>query len=141
MSELYLVACSASKACQAKPAKELYKGTRFCYARCYVERLGHKWFILSGKHGLVCPDEVLEPYDCHLKQQSKQYQKEWNQQVFLQVKRCLDGVTSIIFLAGEEEYYQGLVDPLCWHGRKVSTPLKGMNKGDQVSWLKEKCNG
>ncbi len=43
------------------PAKDLYVSALFDKERAYAERTGIPWFILSAQHGLVAPDEVLEP--------------------------------------------------------------------------------
>lgn len=57
-----IVACSARKAPEARPARDLYQGKTFLAARAVAETLD-AWWILSAKRGLVHPDTVVEPYD------------------------------------------------------------------------------
>lgn len=68
-SETYtvgLVGCASQKLRRAAPARELYVSQLFKKASAYAEKTCDRWYILSAKHGLVHPDEVLEPYDVKL---------------------------------------------------------------------------
>lgn len=69
MSRVVLIACSASKLDHAAPAGELYTGELFRLSKRWYEQRAQHFAglgILSAKHGLVLPETVLEPYDCHL---------------------------------------------------------------------------
>jgi len=59
---LYVISCVSKKHETLAPAKDLYDSELFRRARAYVEATGCPWFILSAKHGLVAPDEVIAPY-------------------------------------------------------------------------------
>lgn len=62
-----LVGCSGTKLDRPAPARELYAGNLFKLSVRWVERRPFDaWAILSAKHGLVLPDEVIEPYDVML---------------------------------------------------------------------------
>ena len=43
----------------------------FAGRRRYVERTCDSWWILSAVHGLVAPDDALEPYDVTLNDASR----------------------------------------------------------------------
>ena len=63
-----LVACSAGKAAAPCSAREMYTGALFRLSRAWVEQRIESgtlqgWGILSAKHGLVDPWQVIEPYD------------------------------------------------------------------------------
>lgn len=58
-----LVGCVKSKRGTAAPARDLYTSALFRGRRRYVELTCDRWFILSARHGLVEPEEILEPYD------------------------------------------------------------------------------
>ena len=62
----FIVPCGNAKLSHAAPARDLYTGSQFRYvfslAEAAAERTGGEVFILSGLHGLVEPDRVLEPY-------------------------------------------------------------------------------
>lgn len=63
-----LISCSSTKLGHAAPARELYTGRFFTACRDWMTVPGRvgTWAILSAKHGLLMPDEVIEPYDCAL---------------------------------------------------------------------------
>jgi hypothetical protein len=62
-----VLACSRSKASEARPAAELYTGPVFQLARRYLANLGaSRLVILSALHGAVAGAEVLAPYECAL---------------------------------------------------------------------------
>jgi hypothetical protein len=57
-----LVGCVKDKAQVALPARDLYRSTLFAGRRRFVGRTCDDWWILSAEHGLVHPDDVLEPH-------------------------------------------------------------------------------
>ena len=62
-----MVGCVKQKALTARPARDLYVSALFEGRRVFVERSCSEWWILSALHGLIHPDQVLEPYDVTLK--------------------------------------------------------------------------
>jgi len=63
MKTIVLVSCGKRKLSKPAAAKDMYTSPRFKMARAYAERVGDDWRILSAKHGLLKPDDVIEPYD------------------------------------------------------------------------------
>jgi hypothetical protein len=61
-----LVGRASQKLQRPAPARELYVSQLFKKASAYAERTCDRWYILSAKHDLVHPDEVIEPYDVRL---------------------------------------------------------------------------
>ncbi|WP_150255327.1 DUF6884 domain-containing protein [Nocardiopsis deserti] len=63
---LVVIPCSASKATRPAPARELYTGSyhRMCAAAAEaLTARGGRVLILSARHGLIEPAQVLEPYE------------------------------------------------------------------------------
>lgn len=82
-----------------QPARWLYQGNLFQLTRAYLEdprvpmpdgrpplaivpTYIHAWGILSAKHGLVMPDDVLDPYDQRLE---AGMESEWSDRVLQQL--------------------------------------------------------
>ncbi len=86
-SPIHLVACVAGKLDHPAPARELYTSPWFQKARAYVERQGGQWFILSAKHGLIGPEEVIEPYDETLARMSAAARRLWGARVIEAMQR------------------------------------------------------
>lgn len=61
MNAIYIVQCVGQKLKRPALARDLYCSDWFRKARAFVESQGAPWFILSAKHVLLCPDEVVEP--------------------------------------------------------------------------------
>jgi hypothetical protein len=78
---MFLVSCVAAKRSAAAPARDLYISDWFQKARAYVEKQGDPWFILSAKHGLVRPDQVLQPYELTLNNMAAKERRAWAQRV------------------------------------------------------------
>ena len=67
MTRVLIVGCGAAKLDRAAPARELYTGSLARAARRHAEASGLPWRILSSEYGLVLPDQVIGPYDRHMR--------------------------------------------------------------------------
>ena len=67
---VYLVGCGKSKLDHPAPARHIYTGSLFQKALEYAEmkalREGADIWILSAKHGLLSPGDIIDPYDLAL---------------------------------------------------------------------------
>lgn len=73
-----LLGCGKQKLDHAAPAAELYCGSYFRLCRTWLEQQGlDAWGILSAEHGLVLPEQVLEPYDVALGQLDAGARRSW----------------------------------------------------------------
>lgn len=57
-----LVGCAKKKLAVPAPARQLYVGPLFVAAAAYAEATYDHWFVLSARHYLVHPTEMLAPY-------------------------------------------------------------------------------
>ncbi|MEJ6003828.1 DUF6884 domain-containing protein [Paucibacter soli] len=134
---LVLVACGAQKLGHAAAAQDLYIGDLFKKSRAWAERFGTRWLILSAKHGLVAPEQVIEPYDTTLNLLGLDALAAWDAMVQAQFTQL--GLDShlhepkvgpgVVVLAGRR--YRRWVE-----GRSgVVVPMKGLGIGQQKAWL------
>jgi hypothetical protein len=73
-----VLACSRTKAADARPAVELYTGPVFRLARRYLEGLGaSRLVVLSALHGAVVGAQVLEPYEHGLLTLGARARRDW----------------------------------------------------------------
>lgn len=133
-TSLYLVSCVGEKLAVCSPARDLYVSAWFEKARAFVEAAGGSWFILSAKHGLVAPEEPIEPYDLTLNRMPADERRKWADGVFEQLVPRLGGGRTVVFLAGKR-YQEFLVDRLVSLGVRVDVPMQHMGIGQQLSWL------
>jgi hypothetical protein len=93
-----------------------------------------QWFILSGMHGLLDPDQVIEPYEKNLKDASAEEKHEWA----CRIVESLAGRISLsdtLFVLLSNSYAEPLVGPLVDAGGRVTIPVKGMKSDRRLDWL------
>ena len=134
-ADLYLVSCVSRKGSAPAPAKDLYQSDWFSKARAWVQQTGRPWFILSAKYGLVHPAAVIAPYEKTLNKMPAAERRAWAAATIKQPEPHLDGVESVVFLAGQR-YREHLALPLQSRGIAVSAPMAGLVIGRQLAWLK-----
>lgn len=134
-ADVILVGCVKTKLTSAAPAQDLYVSPLFRKGRGYAEAADVPWFILSAQHGLVSPDEVLEPYDLRLSKTSREYRREWGSRV---VSQLLDAVESIegstIEVHAGSAYADAIREGLRAAGALVVEPLAGLALGPRLAW-------
>lgn len=128
-----LVGCGDAKRSTTVPAKDLYTSNFAAKKRGYAEQEADYWYILSAEHGLVAPNEVLDPYDTHISDVDGQAWEE-------RVREALPNLAGarVVVLAGSE-YIEagGLQETLEMYADTVETPTAGMGIGERMAWLKE----
>ena len=131
---ILLVSCVGQKLPHPAPAKDLYDSPWFRKARAHAERTGQPWFVLSAEHGLVHPCDVIAPSNVTLNDMPVAGRRKWASRVLEQLEPHLDGVESIVFLAGQR-YRECLERLLRSRGLAISVPMGGLKIGEQLSWL------
>ena len=64
MAKIAVINCGSKKKNTSCPAREMYEdGSLFRKMRDYIEQTYDKYYILSGKYGLLSPEEIIEPYE------------------------------------------------------------------------------
>lgn len=135
MKTIVLISCVKTKRPIRSKARDLYTSTWYKLAYEYAQRLKpDEIYILSAKHGLVNPEQELEPYNltfCSMKTDQK---KSWARKVLKQ----LEGISKLhedhfIFLASEK-YRKYLIKAMTLY----EIPMEGLRQGEQLSWLKER---
>jgi hypothetical protein len=137
MRTIYLVSCVARKGCESCKARDLYRSDWFKKARAYVESTGMSWFILSAKHGLLSPDEVIAPYEQTLNRLSVMERRAWAEMVKNRLVSVVMPEDRVVILAGAR-YREFLMPTLELLAARVEIPMEGMRIGEQLSWLGKK---
>lgn len=126
-----IVACSSTKLNVSSEAQYLYDSTLFVFCRRYCYRFCSAWYILSAKHGVVHPRDLLSPYNQSLRFMSVQERAAWRERVRARLLALYpNGDVDFVVLAGAE--YGKALEGL----PRVETPLKGLGIGKRMAWLK-----
>ncbi len=140
MTTICLVSGSKSQLKTRALAGRLYTSTLFQRASRYAMQKCDRWFVLSARHGLVAPDEVLDPYKITFNDLSDQERFEWAQNVmkFLLRERITAHDTVIILASAVVREY--LVPVLKGRRFHVEIPIQGMNAVEQMQWLEQQLS-
>lgn len=126
-----LIACCKTKLDHAAPARDLYCSPLFKACKQwiiganYLRRDGvnpedhpelcrvREWGILSAKHGLVMPDQVIEPYDLCLGDMTRAERDAWDRSTHKQIADRWGNDVIYTYVLGED--YKGAMSgfPYC----------------------------
>jgi hypothetical protein len=130
-ARVVLVASSGAHGDAPVPVAALFRSAGFAGARAHAERSGLPWFVLSAKHGLLDPGDVVGPYDVQIDERSAGYRAAWGEWVVAQLSErvALDGVT--VEVHGGVDFAQPLRQPLNRRGAALDLPLPGSWRDDE----------
>lgn len=130
--KVIIAQCTDEKRSGTHRAKDLYMPSDlFKGQRRYCEAYADKWYILSGKYGLVRPYDWLKSYDMHI----SNHDDDWNEQVGNRMESISREVDIVEIIAGWEEYGSRLeywlneyeIDYTCpFAGQRIGTRTKNM---------------
>jgi hypothetical protein len=131
-----LVGCVKKKVDHASPARDLYVSLLFLGRRAAVEGRADRWFILSAEHGLVEPDQRIEPYERSLAAASVQQRRQWASGILASLRARLGDIGDYSFEihAGRNYFAYGLRDGLLTAGAEVVVPTEGLAQGEQLQY-------
>jgi hypothetical protein len=120
-----LVSSSGEHGPAPVPVAMLFRSPGFARARELAERSDAPWFVLSAKHGLLDPGDVVSPYDVQMDERSASYRAAWGEWVVAQLSERvpLEGVT--VEVHGGVDFAQPLRQPLSRRGAALDIPLPG----------------
>lgn len=112
----------------------LFKGRR-----AWVERTCDRWFILSAKHGLLGPQDVVAPYDQTLSEVSASERRTWSERVLTVLDAREPSWAGVVveIHAGVEYREYGLENGLRRRGAEVIVPARGLPIGRQLAFYKK----
>lgn len=103
----------------------LFRSDGFAAARTHAVHSRLPWFVLSAKHGLLDPDDVVSPFAIQIDDQPAAYRTAWGEWVVAQLadRVQLDGV--VVEVHGGVDFAQPLRQPLARRGAVLDIPLPG----------------
>jgi hypothetical protein len=120
-----LIGSSGATEDDPRPAGELFRSDGFARAREHARDSRLPWFVLSAKHGLLDPGEVVSPHGVQIDDQPAGYRTAWGEWVVAQLadRLQLDGV--VVEVHGGVDFAQPLRQPLARRGAVLEIPLPG----------------
>lgn len=110
MKTIYLISCCKEKLPTAAKAKDLYQSEGFKHRLSYARfQKADEILILSAKYHIVELDQVLEPYDVCLSNETVGEQKKWAEICIAALKSKYDLTKDKFVILASEDYYKNLI--------------------------------
>lgn len=141
-TKLTLIPCTGGKNEGTHKAKDLYKGDNFTKHRKYAEASGNPWAIVSAKHHILDPDEMVSNYDTPMPKR-KNEQQQWGEQLKPKLINHLKRLginpehgVEIETLAGND-YNSPMKSALLGHEqiKGINAPMQGLGQGRKKTWM------
>lgn len=130
-----LIGCVSRKESTARAAKDLYRGALFARRRQHAEATGQPWLIFSALHGIVDPDQVIEPYDLRITDLGRSEREVLADRVGQALAQRFGALSGMTFeVHAGEEYVQVIKAALAPFGALLARPLRGLGIGEQLAW-------
>jgi hypothetical protein len=120
-----LIGSSGETAAGPVPVAELFRSAGFARAREHAVHSGLPWFVLSAKHGLLEPEDVVAPYELELGDASTVYRSAWGEWVAAQLGERVQLEGATVEVHGGVDFAQPLRQPLARRGAALELPLPG----------------
>jgi hypothetical protein len=136
-----LIGSSGATADEPRPAGELFRSDGFTRAREHAEQSRLPWFVLSARHGLLDPAEVISPHGVQIDDQPAGYRTAWGEWVVAQLADRVQLGGVVVEVHGGVDFAQPLRQPLTRRGAVLEIPLPGTwrdaDPGDDGTGLPE----
>ena len=134
--KIYLISCTKKKEARRCKARDMYMPSpRFRHSVSIAERARARFFIVSAKHHLLKPDDVISPYEKTLNNMGIKQRQEWAEEVIKQMEVSLPRSGTAVILMGMS-YCEYLLEWLNKRFKNVEQPLEGFRSGEQLQKLK-----
>ena len=136
-SPLMVIGCGRGKLPMAAPARNLYTSERFRTSFGLALDLPTSHAVLSAKHGVVGPDQILEPYDLDLLTLPDADQRSWADQAVNQLAILAEGRTITVLAC--DAYARPLLKANQARPKPVEiiTPWLELGAPERLVWLRE----
>lgn len=137
-----LVACCKTKLDHPAPAEELYTGHLFRLSRKWLLPRTDGWAILSAKHGLVLPRQVVEPYEQTLVGACPVVVRAWEAAVGLDLRAMFPG-REFLVISGRAYLgaLAGLPHKQAFGGLKLGEKLSAIMHANEEDRVEENLYG
>lgn len=130
---LCIIACGKNKTPGRSKAADLYIGTSFVVRRNFAKNNFINWCILSAKHSILLPQQVVEPYDVNMKDLSEEERHELFERALQVIQNSFPSCNKFYLILPSP--YDQIADYLRPLG-EVIFPLEGLQGRQALHYLK-----
>ena len=135
MADIALISCVKTKNDFRTRSLELYKSPLFKKSLLHALQNNRKPLVLSAKHGLLSPDDQIDPYELTLKTFSQKEKAQWAKTVVRKLKKVVKKNDRLFLYAGSD-YANSLLPLLAKEKIAVFQVLQG-SLGSRLSQLRK----
>lgn len=136
-----LIGCVSRKESAARRAKDLYRTELFSRRRAYAEASGRPWLIVSALHGILDPEDVIEPYDVRITDLERPVRDQLADGIVADLDDRFGPLNGALFeVHAGEEYVRVLTQGLRPRGARLVNPLRGLRIGEQLAWYAQRLS-
>lgn len=134
-----LIGCSREKRATPTMARYLYQSERFQLAVKWAESRHLPWLILSGRHGLILPEDTIEYYDFDLGSTSPEIIGLWADSVVAALREQIPDLGTIVILACDD-YAFPVADRLENIDVRCILPIVGLGPEERTHRIRKMLN-
>jgi hypothetical protein len=131
----FLISCGKHKQLVRAPAAKLYTSPRFQLSVALPSRLGFSFSLLSAKHGLLEPNELVDPYDSSLATLTRDERRIWAERVLTQLLNAHKDVRRFVLLL-DDDYRDDLAPLLIQRKFELIEPLSNFERSGRISFIR-----
>jgi uncharacterized HhH-GPD family protein len=133
--DVIILGCVSTKRPVPSKAKDLYNSPLWLKRRRYAESSGKPWVVFSAKHGIIDPNDVIEPYDVAMSSLPVADLRAKGRQAVEQLERLTGSLRGKVFeIHAGASYAKAIASPLAGRGGVLQNRLEGLQFGYQLQW-------
>lgn len=136
MAKICLVGDTKSQRKGRALAELLFTSNLFKHSRAYAERHSDRWYILSAKHGLLKPTDLIDPYSLSIRDHRPDDRFLLAQRILQTFLRERITTNDTITMLANTHYCEVLVPVFEGRGFTSIRPFQNKNAVEQIQWLK-----
>lgn len=125
--KIFIIPCGSKKADKACQAQQMYLGGYFQANLSFARKHSNHIFILSAKYGFLRLDQIIQPYELHMKNSTL------SNEILRRQAATLGIINEIPFVLGGENYINKCSQIFKQIQRVIP---KGLGMGEQIAFLK-----
>lgn len=133
---IVLIGCGRHKKKSPTLARDLYTSARFKTSKTIAKNIEANFFVLSAKHGLLEPDQLVEPYDVDISALNEDEKNQWADSVLKSISRFRNGAT--ITILAEKNYVLPLINRNTPENKiQIKAPFSELSPEHIPLWLEQ----
>jgi len=134
VKKIAIISGSKKRLSVSAPANKYFTGVLFRKAFEFAKKNFDVVLILSAKHYLLRPEQIVKPNDGYLFDISRDELNNWTDMTFKKLMKYISSDTEVYFYVAKRNR-EGLFNRLEEIGISCFAPLSNLSLGEQMRWF------